>query len=239
MRKLLLMSAAFCLASVVREECAACYYAAHSLYDVRGYFEQIVDSKDKERNTLVLFDGDNVILRRNRHYSNVNLDEYVELYRDKNDPDSSAKINKVLNNKELVDPEWPDYIKGLQDRGIKVMLLSAYKTDAAAACERYNELQSSGIDFYAQWKDVAAHYVTDHSDEVWGRPMFWAGMLLTGNCPKGVVLSEFLKAHPEYKFKRIIFIDDHDPNLKNVGNAVQNNLYYHCILYNQVEKGDF
>jgi hypothetical protein len=127
---------------------------------------------------------------------------------------------------QLVHKKWPLLIAALQSRGIKTMLLTscgAEKQGVAGEAEnmRKNHLLNVGVDFQKSWQDIKRLELRDIPKEnyLWNGSYccaFVDGMLFADWLDKGVVLKVFLSKIPQYKFRKIIFIDDRLKNLKAV-----------------------
>jgi hypothetical protein len=153
--------------------------------------------------------------------------ESFKKYFEKQNPDEKEKLGAALWKIEtqLIDSKMPLLINVLQSRGIKTLLLTANYNGKVADIKSieslcYLKLKKLGIDFEQSWKNF--NRINFKRTESKGKkfiPFFGNGMIFTCRVPKGEILKEFLTKLPQYKFKKVIFIDDHLKNIKSVEEA--------------------
>jgi hypothetical protein len=159
--------------------------------------------------TLVIFDVDDVLLQptsmilkyRNTAVFNEILDE---LEFDKTPENMDKLYKKILEIRtvEVLDPMIPKIISYTQDRGLKVMAITAVCDrkieELSLGDNRAREMNSLGYDFKRSWEDIP-HIVFNDIPTSWPNvfPSFKDGILFTCDHTKGEMLETFLK---EYSF---------------------------------------
>jgi hypothetical protein len=188
-----------------------------------------------DNETLVIFDYDDVLLEpvdaalltENEKVSDKIA---VDLMKGKSvSKDQMIIALSVLTRDmktQLVHEKWSLLITVLQSCGIKTILLTscgAGKQGVVDAVEnvRRNHLLNVRIDFRKSWISVKRfefpniprkHYPLCNTHFC----AFVDGMLFADGADKGHALKAFLAKIPQYKFKKIIFVDDKLKNLKSV-----------------------
>ena len=174
--------------------------------------------------TLVIFDMDNVLTESMERAFQSDLypkskkivDQYEEQVK-KMSPSDQEKLKGAQWEIPvcLVDNGMPLLIKSLQDREIKVLMLTANPHGKIASVNSIEDLCDSrlralGINFGKSWHsiDIKGDFDTDLT-------IFHRGEIFTLES-KEVALKRFLEHIPEYKFQKIIFIDDKRKNLEKV-----------------------
>jgi hypothetical protein len=174
------------------------FYSDARIITVDGIEDIEAEFAKADNETLVIFD-----------YYGV-LSESADTA-DENPPGKSATRDK-----------WPALIEMLQSRGIKTALLTscgAEKQGPFEAAEGVlrDRLLNVGIDFRKSWTGLAGLKLPSARQVGgFGCPSFAEGMLLAAGADKGEVLKAFLSRVPQYKFGKIIFIDDRLKNLVSV-----------------------
>ncbi|KKQ19323.1 MAG: hypothetical protein US32_C0011G0025 [candidate division TM6 bacterium GW2011_GWA2_36_9] len=197
-------------------------------------FKEAQTTLDKaDKNTLVIFDIDrtltvpaNVFLQHwffdtdigkqfvhetNEHIdSQENPKEYGKLIRSK---------RKLAFTDQPIESITVDLVKQLQNRGIKVIALTYYKTGGMGLISslpqwRYEKLKEIGIDFS---RNLAPQNVSlpQFTSKKGRHPVFYKGILLTELFAKGDVLGTFLDTL-NWKPHDTIFFDDTLEHLKSV-----------------------
>ncbi|MDR0968191.1 MAG: DUF2608 domain-containing protein [Holosporaceae bacterium] len=238
----ILLAFSYCEAKMVKTD---------KIADIEIEFAQADDE------TLVIIDCDgvliepvdNVLKTQNARFCFKMLDDYAKKLKETSfsEKEINEEIRLIMSigwksaKQELLNKEWPELIKALQSRGIKVVLLSACGTGGWGVIKstsewRYDELLKFGIDFKKSWLGFKKIVFSDfglRKDRVWkGYPVFENGMLLSANEQKGDVLKAFLAKIPQYKFKKIIFIDDHQNMIESVQKAADDlGIKSVCIEY--------
>ncbi len=179
--------------------------------------------------TLVIFDMDNVLTESTERAFQADLypriKKIVDQYREqvkKMSPSDQEKLKGVQWKIPvcLVDNGMPLLIKSLQDREIKALMLTANPHGRIASVNSIEDLCDSrlralGIDFGKSWYsvDIKPCFNTDLT-------IFHKGEIFTLES-KEVALKRFLEHIPEYKFQKIIFVDDKRKNLEKVKNMAE------------------
>jgi hypothetical protein len=199
--------------------------------DIESEFKKIDDGEDA--NVLVAIDCDDTIIEHNssilRAINEADLRKTIANKIKIVQNDRSRKLRSydeiyryyeciILRDEKykLLNPHWPSLIENLQSGKTKVILLTACKPGEMEKY-RYECLRSLGIDFKKSWPNIGK-LTFDIDCTV--NPVFKDGMLLTGDAGKGDTLKAFLSQFPDYKFKKIIFIDDKNDNIMSVKEAV-------------------
>jgi hypothetical protein len=184
-----------------------------------------------DNETLVIFDMDWVIWESTDRAFHADIREAVKpimesfkKYFEKQNQDEKEALDAALwkIDAQPVDSKMPLLINVLQSRGIKTLLLTANLNGKVADIESveslcYRKLKNFGIDFKQSWKNL--NRIDFKETEVKGKkliPFFGNGMIFTCMVPKGEILRDFLGKLPQYKFKKIVFIDDRMKNLESV-----------------------
>ncbi len=143
---------------------------------------------------------------------------------------SAEKINELGSlimaerKVHLVDPRSSELIKHLQQKGVKVIVVSGIRTGPYGQIQNVvewhlQEINGLGLDFrstFPNCNQIAFKKYKKHP----APPLFVDGVLYTGEMPKGEVLSQFFK-QTGFKPRRIIFIDDTVANLNSVGKCAR------------------
>lgn len=113
------------------------------------------------------------------------IDEKVNRIR-KFDPKRAKRLDTVSNDKiefELLNPDLPELTDDLQDRGVKILVLTAITTSLQ---ERINDLRHFGFDFARSWKGSQPMTFCRRCDN---RTLkFKDGVMASGDIPKGEAL---------------------------------------------------
>jgi hypothetical protein len=143
---------------------------------------------------------------------------------------SAARYQRIILRDAsclLLSPQWPKILAALQARGVHVLLLSSSLTEDPEDGKnlpswRYQKLCNLGMDFRKSWREVPERVFSCEEEGPLfrrrrGQVVFKDGLLLCCFGQKGEALHLFLRSLPQYSFKRIIFVDDVEHNLKSVG----------------------
>lgn len=140
----------------------------------------------------------------------------------------------------LVDPNIPNTISNLQQRGVKCIALTAMKSGSQGVIDsmedwRYQQLKEKDIDFSLSFPDIP-FTIFDEFIGVNFPPTFKYGILASGTHPKGVVLTAFLKKFGLQPTK-IIVVDDNLNALKSIESEVEklgipNTIYHYSAVKN-------
>lgn len=198
-----------------------------------------LDSIDSD--TLVIFDIDDVLIT----YEDMVLRPCASDFRPKSwkgiDPKKiPTLVSIMLTSSEirLIESEIVARIHGLQEKGIKIIALTAARTGKFGIIENAEDwriitLKKLGIDFSKAFPEVKTLYF-DKKEQAYS--LFKEGILFLGdtNCTKGELLSLFLEAI-KHKPKKLIFVDDKYSNLISVQKALKTtNIAFHGYLYEGV-----
>ncbi len=182
-----------------------------------------------DANTLLLFDVGDVLLvpeaallqgelkaireqLRAEHLAPLGQERHKHLW-------SQVLINE---KRRLVEAHTPRVIENLQNKGVKVMALTALQTGQMGAIEsmedwRLAHLAAHGIHFtqVAQGQD---HFVLDELNQDGFSPVYKRGALFTYKQSKGQALTAFLK-RIGWLPQHIVFVDDKRANIEDVAAA--------------------
>lgn len=179
--------------------------------------------KKADKNTLVLFDVDDTLIEpagvlfrpktiENEAYRPWLVELTSRVYG--NAPKTEAYYWSIWKVKEvplLIEPGIVETIRSLQDRGVKVMALTALKTGRSFTIPslpewRFNKLKELGIDFStANFPDMIFNELPKDDDGNY--PVLYHGILCTSTSSKGQVLATFLD-RVKWKPDLVIFFDD-------------------------------
>lgn len=191
-----------------------------------------------DSNTLILFDVDetliepaSVIFRPKTIENEANLPWIIDLVSrvyGKSDKTEEyyGSIWKTKETPLLIEPHMVSVIQSLQDRGVKVMALTALKTGSSYIITslpewRYNKLKELGIDFA---KIGLPDIIFDELSEKDGNyPMLYHGILCTNGVSKGELARTFLD-RIQWRPDKVIFFDDNAARVKEVAEAMQKEL---------------
>ncbi|MCE5317377.1 MAG: DUF2608 domain-containing protein [Parachlamydia sp.] len=123
----------------------------------------------------------------------------------------------------LVEPHVGQLIKMMQNKGIKVIVLTAAPVGSLGVIEdtvalRLHELKQKDIDLSPAFPNISA-FALEEYHQGRGAPAFRQGVILSGRFPKGEVLSAFLKKI-DWKPRRLIFLDDRLSNVESVESSL-------------------
>ncbi|MBO4405808.1 MAG: DUF2608 domain-containing protein [Alphaproteobacteria bacterium] len=189
--------------------------------------KSVCDEADSQ--TLVIFDMDNVLTEPTERAFQADLypkigkivDQYREQVKKMSPPDQEKLKGAQWEIPVcLVDESMPLLIRSLQDRGIKVLMLTANPHGRIANIDSIENLCDArllalGIDFGKSWHsvNVKRRFDTDLT-------IFYKGEVFTLES-KEIALKRFLEHIPEQKFQKIIFVDDKRKNLEKVKNLAE------------------
>lgn len=174
--------------------------------------------------TLVVFDMDNVLTESTERIFQADLYpkiknivmEYQKQVKEM--PLSEREKQKAAQWKVavcLVDEKMPQLIRLLQERNIRVLMLTANPHGKLADINPIEDLcdfrlKNLGIDFEKSWSlpDFERDFNTDLT-------VYSKGKIFTLES-KEIALQKFLNNIPKCKFQKIIFVDDKRKNLKKI-----------------------
>ncbi|MDR0968192.1 MAG: DUF2608 domain-containing protein [Holosporaceae bacterium] len=215
--------------------CESKIISTDKIDDIEAEFAQA------DNETLVAFDCDAVLVEfcdnilKHPNRKKILISDYIkESKTEKSKKEEIVFYKSILWNdakRELLSKEWPRLIMVLQSRGVKTLLLSACggvkdpKIVKSTSEHRYKMLSKFGIDFKKSWptlnKIIFSNFTGANARQEKDLPIFENGMLLSRNAAKGDVLKAFFAKIPQYKFKKIIFIDNSLNNVELVGKAAK------------------
>jgi len=195
-------------------------------------FSQVAhELQNADKNTLVVFDVDDTLIvpeskilwpkvqEANKEW----VDQWFEECAKNTPPPELEKyygaIQMLKEKPVLIEPEIVEIIRNLQERGIKVIALTAIDTGKRSiipsmAAWRFKTLQTVGIDFSKT--NVSNMVFNELPLGMDGNPLvLHNGILFSSVVPKGVVLGAFLD-RMKWKPERVIFFDDSIKHIKSV-----------------------
>lgn len=220
--------------------------AADNIEIIEELLNQKADNK-----TLVVLDCDEVLLTpidpilapKNVEKMYHPLLEY--LMKHMSSQEAAALIFEIRKQMKLriLNKKWPEIIKNLQDKGIKVVVLTAQWTGEYFGVIQENlrkeELRIFNLErswpksdriVFNDFPAVSGIYTSPRY------PIFEEGIICSCNVDKGTVLKAFLKHFPD-QFTNIIFVDDKQKNVDSVMTACKNSgLSCTGIVYTEGEK---
>jgi hypothetical protein len=138
-------------------------------------------------------------------------------------------ISTYFKNRKvtLVSDKWPQIIAQLVARNVKVYAITQMNTDKIGAITnvghwRYNELKSFGIILTQEYNNKTKTTLNiTPADSTTPQflntpPIFYHGIIITGNIAKGEIVADFLKTN---KVDEVIYIDDQPQHVHNVAYA--------------------
>lgn len=204
----------------------------------------ILEKADK--NTLVVFDVDNVIsapadLIGRPKARNIRQEIFKE-YENKYGIERVKRIHALYMLKakgELVESDIKRIIYSLQQKGIPTIALTAKGTEKFGSIVgtmewRLSKLEDKGITFI---------YPLHNERVLWQKEAgFEKGIVFSGKQSKGEALDYFLKNVVKWKLKKIIFVDDNADYLESVSYMCEENsiefigFQYLAEVFNQDKK---
>ena len=207
-----------------------CFAEAVKTNDIE-ILEQYMNQADK--NTLVIFDVDDVllvpkdqILQAHNKEDQLLLRKKLEKSVDKSEAEKLFSIIFEERKNGVVDPKMPQLITELQSRGIKALGLTNCFTGkfgniTAVETWRTDELEKNGYHFVKSWKSIKQKsfmYMALNTQE--SPPLFTRGVIFASSAPKGDALEAFLK-YAKFMPTKIIFIDNKTKHLESVKKFAQ------------------
>lgn len=179
--------------------------------------------KDVDKDTLIIFDVDDVLITQSDHIFLASRREYfkniVKELRNrysKEDFETLISIIMLESPVQILEPKIVPFIDALQSKNVRVIALTAlstksFKNNLTFIDWRINELKSMGISFRDCWSHI--HPKEFLNFEVNHPPAFKDGILFSSGVPKEKVLHAFLQ-DIHLSPKKIIFIDDNRENIE-------------------------
>ncbi len=173
---------------------------------------------DLNQHDLVIFDYDKTLLMVDDAFlqwcGKKCLNERIQAH----DPTlTSQKVEELVSlillqrQASLVDPHSLEIIRTLQNRGIKVFVLTALRTGKLGYIPkteywRLEELYNHGYDFRAAFPKINRLDFKEYRNRA-HPPVFIQGLFCSGSVPKGEALNCFFKKI-SFRPRRIIFVDN-------------------------------
>jgi hypothetical protein len=176
----------------------------------------------KEDN-LIVFDVDDVIFSTEDHFAHpYGYLTFVKLTnqalnsastdKEKEEIMRKVSLSQLLARRLLVEEDMPQFIRNLQDAGIKIIALTNFPRGQYGAISRteawrIEQLKSFGIDFSRAFPDEMHGEFHEMAQPGLAPPLFEKGILFSNGHPKGEVLTTFFKKNLLSPSK-VIFIED-------------------------------
>ncbi len=190
-----------------------------------------------DKDTLIAFDIDNTLLDPNEKMFQIEYlkpeyfddpkfvqeiqTDFKRLYKTKGPEFKDNFISAIYLGTTFkpVEPEEVTAVKNLQDRGIKVIVLTASYTGKFGKVKsmqelRFKNLYDSGFDFRKAF-DIQEVIFDKLAPRDGYYPMFYKGLILSSTSPKGAALGAFLDAI-KWMPKKVIFFDELMSNHQSV-----------------------
>ncbi len=185
--------------------------------------------KDADESTFVVFDCDDVLIHQTDVVFAPENYRLVEKYIDdlvKQKPSVEKKMKKLKGivyesvDQVLVDEHMPEVVKDLQERKVKVLVITSMRNEKLnekySIKLRQNELEKFGFDFSKTWSDLKGKWFGEKDKSQY----YEFGIVCAKPGSKGEALKNFLE-YSKFNPKKIVFIDDTLSHLKNVEKLAQ------------------
>lgn len=221
---------------------------ANSMKDVQAIFKQVQDQSQTQTQSqgeiLGLFDIDMVLIRTKiPAFQMNNMKEHKAVLKKILGPLTPLEKDLTLSliakeDPVLVDPETPRIIEEIKNKNTKLIALTSTLSGALPSVKdftsyRVSQLDLVNIDFSTSFPKQPSIIFSNLPAYRQNFPEFKEGVLSANGENKGAALVAFLKK-VNYKPDTIIFVDDREPNLTNVGEALSNfdkNINYIPVLF--------
>jgi len=201
------------------------------------------DFKTLDQNALVVFDLVDTLLFSDPSDYNPKLkptnDLSVSVSKDDDLTDAALSRYMLKLQRRLVEPEHAQFIRILQHKGIKVIVLSHYLVGSYQEISnlqewRFHQLHKLGINASSAFAQETI--ILDSFDSYKGaKPTYYKGILFTNNYSKGEVLSAFLDK-VACTPSMVVCIDDNIDYLESVKkHMAQRNISFQGYHYTRVE----
>ncbi|MFH0898372.1 MAG: DUF2608 domain-containing protein [bacterium] len=155
------------------------------------------------------------------------LEKHSQSKKDPRDYEKHILGNRLLKfTNQPLESNIVEIIRKLQNRGIKVIALTHANTGSLGRTIipslpkwRYEKLRDVGIDFSSSFEQQEIP-LTNLTSQANRHPLFYRGIVMTDDFPKGEVLAEFLDV-TKLEPKKVIFIDDRIHYVQSVHNEMQ------------------
>ncbi len=222
------------------------HVATNTIQQIDSFAQAADVLKAANKNALVLFDVDDTLIEPSSivFRSNIkNQDDCSWIGELFSSAFANAKYSgdyylSILQSQEvplLIEPAIVQTIAALQNRGVKVLALTAMWTGAYFTIPsvpewRFNKLKELGIDFSkADFPDMIFDELPQEEDHF---PMLYHGILCTIQASKGQVLGAFLD-RVGWKPDQVIFFDDSMERVESVADEMRKRgIPFHGYQYN-------
>ena len=211
------------------------WYVQKNIQYIDSYAQVNNIFTEADSNTLILFDVDetliepaSVIFRPKTVENEANrpwLIDLVSRVYGKSDKSEEyyGSLWKVKETPLLIEPHIVSIIQSLQDRGVKVMALTALRTGSDHIISslpewRYNQLKKLGIDFIKI--DLPDIIFNELPEKDGNYPMLYHGILCTNGVSKGELAGALLD-RIQWRPRKVIFFDDNKVRIKEVEEVMQ------------------
>lgn len=211
------------------------WYAQKNIQYIDSYAQVNNIFAEADSDTLILFDVDQTLIEpasmlfrpktvENEAYRPWLIDLVSRVYGKSNKPEEYyGSIWRVKEIPLLIEPNIVSIIQSLQDRGVKVVALTALKTGSDYTIPslpewRYDQLKKLGIDF---GRIGLPDIIFDELSEKNGNyPVLYHGILCTNGVSKGDLVVAFLD-RIQWRPSKVVFFDDNEARVKDVERAMQ------------------
>lgn len=217
---------------------------ANSMEEVLKTFRQY------NSETLGVFDIDMVLVHTTvPAYQMPNMKRHKGLLKELLEPltqtEKDLALNLIVNSSEtaLIDSKTPEIINEIFKLTPKLITLTGSLSGALGNVKnmtesRYRALKACGLDFSRSFPALQEMTFKNIQSYLGNYPEYYRGIFSANGGKKGIVLIEFLKM-THYVPKTVIFIDDRDKNVEEVGEAIARfnpNIHFVGIVYKGAER---
>jgi hypothetical protein len=216
------------------------FFTAHDTIKQIDSFSRASDILSAaDKNALVLFDVDDTLMMpASKVFWPRNIEKHKEWLRDivetalKKTAKTEDELRHIWAATELpilIEPDIVPIIQSLQDRGVKVLALTAIMTKGGVPEWRFSKLKQLGIDFSrADFSTITFNELPAHDGQY---PMLYKGILGTTHVSKGDVVGAFLD-RTSWKPSQVIFFDDSLKRVKEVADEMhKRGIPFHGFQY--------
>jgi len=213
--------------------CFAKFKTADYILNIDSFEKVGFIIEESDENTLVIFDVDETLIqandaglqRKNSSSANEILEELKEKYPKLKTEEFDSYIRSIVMQqaiREIIEPYSVNFIKSLQEKGIKTIALTKMRTGSYGKLMsekwRADGLKKLGVNFDKAFNEnlVFNKFKAFHGSY----PVFYQGILCTNNQSKGDVLGAFLDAI-QFKPSKVIFFDDLEEQLISVAKEME------------------
>lgn len=202
---------------------------------ITSFKEISKELNDSDETTLIIFDIDEVLITTEDHfihpYSENTFMPLVQkamanaiTFEDKKELEEKLSLCFLQPKRVLIEENTPHLIKGLKDKGIKVIALTSCQTGTFGIIPkverwRIDHLNSLNINFSSSFPHIKRQFLAEIATPGKTAPLYEDGILFSYGYKKGEVLKAFLK-QCNFTPSKVVFIDDLDENLDSVKAAL-------------------